>query len=62
MAERKSPQVTLTLSQKAFDELTQVAEWKEITLATLIRYIVEREHESPAFASLLERASSSGKE
>lgn len=57
MAERKSPQVTVTLSDKAFEELTKVADWKNIPLATLLRYIIEREHESIAFASLLERAS-----
>lgn len=54
--ERKSPQITLTISQKVYDELAIVAEWKNITLGTLIRFIIEKEHETSTFAALLERA------
>ena len=50
-------QVTITLSKKAYEQFRDVAEWKEIPMATLIRQILEREHESPAFANLYKRAS-----
>lgn len=50
-------QITITLSKKAYQQFRDVADWKEIPMATLIRQILEREHESPAFASLHKRAS-----
>jgi predicted DNA-binding ribbon-helix-helix protein len=50
-------QITVTLSKKAYEQFREVAEWKEIPVATLIRQILEREHESPAFANLYKRAS-----
>ncbi|MBW4617515.1 MAG: hypothetical protein KME21_30745 [Desmonostoc vinosum HA7617-LM4] len=56
MIERNSPQVTITLSQKAYEQYQSVAKWKEIALATLLRQILEREHESPAFSNLFKRA------
>ncbi len=55
MTERERYQITITLSKKAFEEFQEVAEWKEIPVATLLRQILEREHESPSFASLHRR-------
>lgn len=48
-------QITITLSERAFEEYQNVAEWKKIPMATLLRQILEREHESPAFANLHRR-------
>ncbi|RCJ41116.1 hypothetical protein [Nostoc punctiforme] len=48
-------QMTITLSEKAYEEFQAVAEWKKIPMATLLRQILEREHESPAFANLHKR-------
>lgn len=50
-------QITVTLSKKTYEQFREVAEWKEIPMATLIRQILEREQESPAFANLYKRAS-----
>lgn len=49
-------QITLTLSKKAYEEFALVAKWKETPLATFIRNILEREHDSPAFGNLVKRA------
>ncbi|MBW4617228.1 MAG: hypothetical protein KME21_29135 [Desmonostoc vinosum HA7617-LM4] len=56
MTERNSPQITITLSPKTYEQYQAVANWKEIPLATLLRQILEREHESPAFSNLFKRA------
>ncbi len=53
MAERN--QVTISLSEKAFTEYQDIAEWKKIPMATLLRQILEREHESASFSSLHRR-------
>lgn len=58
MAERNSPQVSITLSPKAYEEFQRVANWKQMSLAKFIRQIVEREHESPSFSNLHRRAKS----
>ncbi|MBE9038756.1 hypothetical protein [aff. Roholtiella sp. LEGE 12411] len=47
--------VTVTLSEKAYEEFHLVATWKKIPVCTLIRQIVEREHESLAFGELVKR-------
>ncbi|AUB43702.1 hypothetical protein COO91_09886 (plasmid) [Nostoc flagelliforme CCNUN1] len=49
-------QITITLCKKAYDQYKEVSDWKEIPMATLLRQILEREQESPAFASLYRRA------
>jgi hypothetical protein len=54
MSERN--QVTITLSDKALEEYRLVAEWKNQPLASLLREVLETEHRSPSFASLLRRA------
>lgn len=54
MSERN--QVTITLSDKTIEEFRMVAEWKNQPLASLLREILETEHRSPSFASLLRRA------
>lgn len=55
-SENSRNNVTLTLSGKAMEELSVVARWKKIPLATFLRQILEKEHESPGFASLYRRA------
>lgn len=49
-------QVSVTLSEKCYLEFAAVANWKKIPLATFIRQILEREHESPSFGNLAKRA------
>ncbi|ARV58000.1 hypothetical protein BZZ01_04520 [Nostocales cyanobacterium HT-58-2] len=49
-------QITVTLSKKTHDQLRVIADWKEIPMATLVRQIIEREQESPAFGNLYKRA------
>lgn len=56
MAERSSPQISITISSKTYEEFQRVARWKRISLAKFVRQIVEREHESPSFSSLHRRA------
>ena len=56
MAERSSPQISITLSPKTYEEFQRVAEWKQMSLAKFIRQIIEREHESPSFSNLHRRA------
>lgn len=56
MAERSSPQISITLSSKTYEEFQRVARWKRISLAKFVRQIVEREHESPSFSNLHRRA------
>jgi predicted DNA-binding ribbon-helix-helix protein len=58
MSPDKSQQVTVTLSAKAYDQYKAIADWKGIPLSTLLRQILEREHESPSFASLYRRCAS----
>ncbi|WP_341532164.1 hypothetical protein WKK05_40085 (plasmid) [Nostoc sp. UHCC 0302] len=49
--------ITVTLSERAYEEFRQVAAWKKIPLGTLLRQILEREHESLGFGELVKRAS-----
>jgi hypothetical protein len=56
MAERSSPQISITLSPKTYEEFQRVARWKRISLAKFVRQIVEREHESPSFSNLHRRS------
>lgn len=56
MAERISPQISITLSPRTYEEFQRVAEWKQMSLAKFIRQIIEREHESPSFSNLYRRA------
>lgn len=56
MAERSSPQISITLSPRAYEELQRVARWKQVPLAKFVRQIVENEHESPSFSNLHRRA------
>lgn len=56
MAERISPQISITLSPRTYEEFQRVAQWKQMSLAKFIRQIVEREHESPSFSNLHRRA------
>lgn len=60
MAERSSPQISITLSPKTYEEFQRVARWKRISLAKFVRQIVEREHESPSFSNLHRRALKAG--
>ncbi|MBD2489040.1 hypothetical protein [Aulosira sp. FACHB-615] len=56
MADRTSPQISITLSPKTYEEFQRVARWKQMSLAKFVRQIVEREHESPSFSNLHRRA------
>ncbi len=56
MAERSSPQISITLSPKTLEEFQRVAKWKRMSVAKFVRQIIEREHESPSFANLHRRA------
>jgi hypothetical protein len=58
MAERYM--ITITLSEKADEEFRLVAAWKKIPVGTLIRQILEREHESLGFGELVKRATVEG--
>lgn len=49
-------QATITLSDKAMEEITLVAEWLGMPRNTLIRQWVEQHHQSPSFANLVRRA------
>ncbi len=60
MADRSSPQISITLSAKTYEEFQRVARWKQMSLAKFVRQIVEREHESPSFSSLHRRALEGG--
>ncbi|WP_414756583.1 hypothetical protein [Anabaena sp. CCY 9910] len=48
--------LSITLSEKAYEEYRLVAAWKKIPVSTLIRQILEREHESLGFSELVKRA------
>ncbi|WP_242044966.1 hypothetical protein [Anabaena azotica] len=52
--------LSITLSEKAYEEYRLVAAWKKIPVSTLIRQILEREHESLGFSELLKRATANG--
>ena len=49
-------QVTLTLSDRAMEEFTLVAEWLGMPRNTLIRQVVEGHHQTPSFGNLVRRA------
>jgi hypothetical protein len=49
-------QVTLTLSDKALEEYTLVADWLKMPRNTLIRQVVEAHHQTPSFGNLVRRA------
>jgi hypothetical protein len=53
--------MTITLSEKADEEFRLVAAWKKIPVSTLIRQILEREHESLAFGELVKRTTAEAK-
>lgn len=52
----KNPRVTITLSQKTYEEMSLVAEQKGIPLATHLGNILEDHHENPAYGNLVRRA------
>ncbi|NER81587.1 MAG: hypothetical protein F6K42_18885 [Leptolyngbya sp. SIO1D8] len=58
MAAADRNQVTITLSDKAMEEYTLVAEWLGMPRNTLIRQVVEERHQSPSFGNLVRRARS----
>jgi hypothetical protein len=49
-------QVTLTLSDRAMEEFTLVADWLGMPRNTLIRQVVEAHHQNPSFGNLVRRA------
>jgi hypothetical protein len=49
-------QVTLTLSDKALEEYTLVADWLGMPRNTLIRQAVEEKHQTAGFGNLVRRA------
>ena len=49
-------QVTITLSDRAMQEFTLVAEWLNMPRNTLIRQVVEAHHQDPRFGNLVRRA------
>lgn len=51
----RNPQVTFVLSEKAHSEMSELAEWKGMKLATYIRTIIESHYDSPSFGSLQKR-------
>jgi hypothetical protein len=53
--------LSITLSEKADEEFRLVAAWKKIPVGTLIRQILEREHESLGFGELVKRATAQSK-
>lgn len=48
--------LSITLSEKAYEDYRKIAAWKKIPVGTLVRQILEREHESQDFGELLKRA------
>ncbi|MHC5853848.1 hypothetical protein [Nostoc sp.] len=48
--------LSITLSEKAYKDYRKIAAWKKIPVGTLVRQILEREHESQNFGELLKRA------
>jgi predicted DNA-binding ribbon-helix-helix protein len=52
--------LSVTLSEKAYEEFRLVAAWKKIPVSTLVRQILEREHESLGFGELVKRATANG--
>jgi macrodomain Ter protein organizer (MatP/YcbG family) len=53
-----NPRVTITLSAKAHEEMSLVAEQKGIPLSSHISNIVEAHHETPSYGNLMKRAKS----
>lgn len=49
-------QVTITLSDRAMAEYSQVADWLGMPRNTLIRQVVEAHHQTPSFGNLVRRA------
>ena len=49
-------QVTITLSSRAIQEFTLVADWLGTPRNTFIRQVLEGYHQSPSFANLVRRA------
>lgn len=49
-------QVTITLSEKAMEEYTLVADWLGMPRNTLIRQVAENHHQTPGFGNLVRRA------
>jgi hypothetical protein len=52
----KNPRVTITISQKAYEEMDLVATEKGIPLASHLGDIIEEHHNSPAYGQLVRRA------
>jgi MoaA/NifB/PqqE/SkfB family radical SAM enzyme len=52
----KGKQFTITLSQKAYEDLSAVAEWKGMSFALYIRMVCEGHHENPGVQRNVERA------
>lgn len=49
-------QITITLSDRAFEEYKLLSQWKNQPTATLLREILEQHHLSPSFANAVRRA------
>jgi flagellar biosynthesis component FlhA len=54
MAQERN-QVTVTLSDRAVEEYRLVAHWLGMPVATLMRQVLEENHQSPAFGALVRR-------
>ena len=49
-------QVTLTLSPKALEEFVLVSGWLGMPRNTLLRQLLEAQHQTPSFGNLVRRA------
>ncbi len=56
MSPRRSNQVMISLSKKAMEDYTLIAQWKVQPLGAVLREILEQHHLSPSFGSALKRA------
>ena len=50
--------VTITLSAKAYEEMSLVADQKGIPLSKHLGQIIEQQHETPAYGNLVKRSKS----
>ncbi len=55
-SEKTGKSVSITLSNKAYEEFEKVATAKGIAVRTLLRFILEEHHQSPGFGALVRRA------
>ncbi len=56
MSPQERNQVTITLSDKAWQEYRLVAAWLNMPVATMLRQVLEEHHQSPSFGALVRRA------